>query len=45
MAYATFATYATDTAEKALGLEPTEKDKEELKKWVPRVSVVDKIER
>jgi len=42
MAYATFATYATDSAEKAFGLEASEKDKEELQKWVPRVSMVDR---
>jgi hypothetical protein len=42
MAYATFATYATDSAEKAFGLEAREKDKEELQKWVPRVSMVDR---
>jgi len=42
MVYATFATYASDTAEKKFGLEASEKDKEELEKFIPRVRVIDR---
>jgi len=44
MVYATFATYASDTAEKMFGLEADEKDKEELEKIITRVRVIDREE-
>ena len=44
MLYATFATYASDSAEKRLGLEASEKDREELGKLIPRVRVIDRVE-
>jgi hypothetical protein len=44
MAYATFGLLVTDKAEKTLGMEPSEEDKEELRKAVPRVRVVEKGE-
>ena len=31
-----------DEAEKKLGMVPTEKDKEELKSWMPKVTMVDR---
>jgi hypothetical protein len=34
--------YLSDQAEEKLGYTPSEKDKEELWKWAPKVTTVDK---
>ncbi|KJZ79932.1 hypothetical protein HIM_00646 [Hirsutella minnesotensis 3608] len=34
--------YFTDRAEEKLGLTPSEKDKEELRNWAPRITAVDR---
>jgi hypothetical protein len=36
--------YFTDKAEESFGYTPTEKDKEELERWKPRIITVDKTE-
>jgi hypothetical protein len=42
MAYAGFGMFISDKAEEQLGLVPTEKDKEDLRKAIPRISTVEK---
>lgn len=44
MVYATFATYASDSAEKKFGLEASEEDRQELEKYIPKVRVIDREE-
>jgi hypothetical protein len=44
MTWAAFGLLVTDKTEKALGMEPSEKEREELRKVVPRVRVVEKGE-
>lgn len=39
IAYASIVMYATDQVSPSLGFEATEKDREELRRYVPRVSV------
>jgi hypothetical protein len=34
--------YLSDTAEKKFGFEPSEKEKQELEKVLPRITVVDR---
>ncbi|PSS25595.1 hypothetical protein M430DRAFT_33242 [Amorphotheca resinae ATCC 22711] len=42
LAWGTIGLYISDTAEKKLGYEPTEKDKEALDAVVPKITFVDK---
>jgi hypothetical protein len=42
LAWSAAGLYISDAAEKKLGLEPTEKDRAELEKVVPRITVVEK---
>jgi hypothetical protein len=42
MAYAGFGLFVSDKAEEQLGFVPTEKDKEDLRKAIPRIIAVDK---
>jgi hypothetical protein len=42
MAYAGLGTYLSDRAEEKFGLKATEQDKEELKKSLPKITLVDK---
>lgn len=42
LAWGTIGIYASDAAEKKFGFEPSEKDRAELKKVVPRITVVEK---
>lgn len=42
MAYAGFGMFVSDKAEEQLGFVPTEKDKEDLRKAIPRITTVDK---
>jgi hypothetical protein len=42
LAWGTIGLYASDVAEKKFGFEPSEKDRAELKKVVPRITVVEK---
>ena len=39
--YASVAMYATDKISPSLGFEATDKDTEELKRWMPKLSFVD----
>jgi len=40
--YACFGLFASDSAEQAFGLVPTEEDEAKLKQWMPKVIRVDK---
>ncbi|EFY93497.1 fatty acid activator Faa4, putative [Metarhizium acridum CQMa 102] len=42
IAWSVVGLHLSDQAEKKLGYEPSEKDKEELWKWAPKVTTVDK---
>lgn len=42
MAYAGIALVLSDKAEEKFGLVPTEKDKEELNKVIPRITTIEK---
>lgn len=42
MAYAGVGLYISDVAEEKLGYTPTEKDKEQLKEALPKISAVEK---
>jgi hypothetical protein len=42
MTYAVLGLLVSDEAEKKFGMVPTEKDKEELEKWMPKVTMVDR---
>jgi hypothetical protein len=42
LAWGAIGLYISDTAEKKLGLEPNERDKESLRKMVPKIVVVEK---
>lgn len=42
MAYAGFGMFMSDRVEEKFGLVPTEQDKEELKRAMPRIITVDK---
>ena len=42
MAYATAGLYLSDKAEETFDLKPTDKDLEELRNAIPKVSVTDK---
>jgi hypothetical protein len=42
LAWGTVGLFASDTAEKKLGFEPTEKDREALGKIVPKIMVVER---
>lgn len=42
LAWGVVGLYISDAAEDKLGLTPTEKDKEELDKWKPHLTVVDR---
>ncbi|KAF2275750.1 uncharacterized protein EI97DRAFT_459205 [Westerdykella ornata] len=42
MGYAVFGMFMSDKVEEKLGLVPTEQDKEELKRVMPRIITVDK---
>lgn len=42
MAYAVFGLFVSDRAEQALGLVPTEEDKQRLKGSLPRIHTVDR---
>ncbi|KAH8659122.1 hypothetical protein BGZ60DRAFT_531038 [Tricladium varicosporioides] len=44
IAWGTIGLYVSDNAEKKLGFEATAKDKEALKEYVPRVTIVDREE-
>ncbi|KAG5982645.1 hypothetical protein E4U55_001625 [Claviceps digitariae] len=44
MAWALAGMYLTDQAEQKFGYTPSEQDKEDLWKWVPRVTVVERGE-
>ena len=37
--------WVTDKAERTFGLEPTEKDKEELTRYLPKITVVDRVKQ
>jgi len=45
MAYAGVGLFLSDKAEEKFGLVPTEKDKEELRKAIPTITVVEKGDR
>ena len=45
MAYATAGLYLSDKAEEKLGLTPTEKDKEELRNALPKITTVERNTR
>jgi hypothetical protein len=45
MGYAAIAMKLTDKAEEQFGMVPTEKDKEELKTWLPTIRTVEREER
>jgi hypothetical protein len=42
LAWGTIGLYLSNTAEKKLGLEPTEKDREALGKMVPNITTVER---
>ncbi|KAL6710966.1 hypothetical protein ACN47E_006841 [Coniothyrium glycines] len=42
MMYATAGMYLSDVAEEKLGFTPTEKDREDLRKDMPKISTVDR---
>ncbi|KAK7187756.1 hypothetical protein PSPO01_05958 [Paraphaeosphaeria sporulosa] len=42
MGYAAAAMFVTDRLEEKMGLVPTEKDKEELNRAIPKITVVDR---
>ncbi|KAF2443198.1 hypothetical protein P171DRAFT_487148 [Karstenula rhodostoma CBS 690.94] len=42
MGYAAAAMFVTDRLEERMGFVPTEKDKEELQKAIPKITVVDR---
>ncbi|KAF3913488.1 hypothetical protein AA313_de0208406 [Arthrobotrys entomopaga] len=42
IAYGLVGEYLTDRAAEAFGLTPTEQDRQELKKMIPKISVVEK---
>jgi hypothetical protein len=42
MGYAAAAMFVTDRVEEKLGLAPIEKDKEDLQKVMPKITVVDR---
>ncbi|KAJ4359909.1 uncharacterized protein N0V89_000466 [Didymosphaeria variabile] len=42
MSYAAAAMFITDRVEEKLGFVPTEKDKEDLQKAIPKITVVDR---
>jgi len=42
LAWGTIGLYLSDTAEKKFGFEPSEKEKQELEKVLPRITVVDR---
>jgi hypothetical protein len=44
LAWGTIGLYISDSAEKKLGLEPSQQDKEALQAVVPRISVVEREE-
>ena len=44
MAYATVMMYTTDAVAPSLGFEATEKDREELRRYTPRLSVRERVE-
>ncbi|TKA67220.1 hypothetical protein B0A55_08779 [Friedmanniomyces simplex] len=45
MAYATFGLLVSDKAEEALGLVPTEEDKQRLREAVPKIQTVERSGR
>lgn len=45
LAWGTIGLYLSDTAEKKFGFEPTEQEKKELEKVIPKITVVDREER
>jgi hypothetical protein len=42
MAYAGFGMFVSDKVEEQLGFVPTEKDKEDLRKAIPKITTVDR---
>ena len=42
LAWGTIGLYVSDSAEKKLGLEPSEKDKQELEAVVPKITLVER---
>ncbi|KAF4587470.1 putative fatty acid activator Faa4 [Ophiocordyceps camponoti-floridani] len=44
MLWASAGLYFLDSTEKKLGLAPAEKDKQELRSWLPRIWTVDRDE-
>lgn len=44
MAYAGFGLLASDEAEKAFNLVPSEEDKERLNRAIPKIRTVDRVE-
>ncbi|KAF2731636.1 hypothetical protein EJ04DRAFT_566648 [Polyplosphaeria fusca] len=45
MAYAGLGLFLSDKAEEKFGLVPTEKDKEDLRKAIPKITAVEKDDR
>jgi hypothetical protein len=42
LAWGTIGLYLSDTTEKKLGLEPTEKDREALERVIPKITTVER---
>ena len=45
MAYAGVGMFLSDKAEEKLGFVPTEKDKEDLRNAIPKITVVDRVDK